>query len=135
MIGGVIAITDKIQKNDKNTNDSKNKNLGKNTHTIGAPVQKIPKSQPIQSEFNIGEIERALYAKIVQKCGNRSHWEDWAKDIAEIAKTHITRITSIVNNPSNEKEATAFQAFADELRDDLNDSIIDPEKHWVLNTL
>ena len=33
--------------------------------------------------FEDGEIERAIYAKVVQKCGNRSHWEDWAKDIAK----------------------------------------------------
>ena len=78
-------------------------------------------------QFEVGEIERALYAKVVKKCGNRNHWEDWAKDIAKIAQTHITRITTIVNNPDNEREVTAFNAFADELRDDLNDSITNDE--------
>ena len=78
-------------------------------------------------QFEVGEIERALYAKVVKKCGNRNHWEDWANDIAKIANTHIARITAIVNDPSNNREVEAFTAFADELRDDLNDSISNEE--------
>ena len=77
--------------------------------------------------FDIGEIEQAIYAKVVQKCGRRMYWEDWATDIADIAMTHITRITTIVGNENNTREASKFKAFADELRDDLNDSITDEE--------
>ncbi len=123
----VIAITDTIQKKDKKTKASKNKKTGKNTHTIGVQAQKESNHQQTELQFKVGEIERALYAKVIQKCGNRNHWEDWAKDIGKIAKTHITRITTIVSDPNNEKESTAFKAFADELRDDLNDSITDKE--------
>ncbi len=81
----------------------------------------------LELPFNIGEIERAIYAKIVQKCGNRHHWEDWANDIAKIARTHIDRINGIIENPENKKEQKAFKEFAEELRDDLNDSISDQE--------
>ena len=81
----------------------------------------------ITLQFEVGEIERAIYAKLVQKCGRRLYWEEWASDIAEIAQTHITRITTIVSNAANAKEAGAFKAFADELRDDLNDSITNEE--------
>jgi len=63
----------------------------------------------------------------VKKCGNRYYWDEWASDIASIAQTHITRIKKIVTNPGNEKEAGAFQKFAEEIRDDLNDSITDEE--------
>lgn len=122
----VIAITDKIQPKANKTKGTKNKDVGKREYSIG---EKEVKYQPSQSElqFEVGEIERALYAKVVQKCGNRNHWEDWAKDIAKIAKTHITRITTIVTNSKNKKEVAAFQSFAKELRDDLNDSITDDE--------
>ena len=122
----VIAITDKIQPKAKKSKGTKNKVAGKRSYSIG---KKEAKYQPSQSElqFEVGEIERALYAKVVQKCGNRSHWEDWAKDIAKIAKTHITRITTIVTDSKNKKEVAAFQSFAKELRDDLNDSITDVE--------
>ncbi len=123
----VIAITDKIQPKGKKTTGTKNKDAGKGTHSIGTPEQKPQGQQQRELEFEVGEIERALYAKLVKKCGNRNHWEDWAKDIAKIAKTHITRITTIVTNSKNKKEAAAFQSFAKELRDDLNDSITDDE--------
>jgi predicted helicase len=125
----VISITDKIQpKQDKGT---KKKDTGKGQYGIGEK----PKSYDVEGqlknqaglEFEVGEIERALYAKVVKKCGNRNHWGDWASDIAKIANTHITRITTIVQNPANTKEQQAFKEFAKELRDDLNDSITDAE--------
>ena len=122
----VIAITDKIQKKTEKNTSTKNKDAGKGSYGIGATIQKVSNQQH-ELHFQVGEIERALYAKVVQKCGNRHHWEDWAKDIAKIAKTHIARITAIVNDPSNKKEAKAFNGFAKELRDDLNDSITDEE--------
>lgn len=78
-------------------------------------------------QFEVGEIERALYAQIVKKCGNRHHWEDWANDIAKIANTHIDRIRGIIENTDNHAEITAFNAFAAELRDDLNNSISNDE--------
>src|SRR5690606_24777622 len=61
------------------------------------------------------------------KCGNRSHWEDWANDIAKIARTHIDRISVILTDPLNVVEQKAFTEFANELRDDLNDSITNSE--------
>ncbi|MBL4712292.1 MAG: DEAD/DEAH box helicase [Gammaproteobacteria bacterium] len=123
----VIAITDKINPKAKKTTGTKNKDAGKGSHSIGTPEQIPQGQQQPELQFEVGEIERALYAKVVKKCGNRNHWEDWAKDIAKIAKTHITRITTIVTNSKNKKEVAAFQSFAKELRDDLNDSITDDE--------
>ncbi|MCP1216470.1 DEAD/DEAH box helicase family protein [Acetobacter orientalis] len=78
-------------------------------------------------QFEVGEIERAIYAKIVKKVGNRHHWEDWAGDIAKIAQTHITRITTILDNPENVQAREAFDQFATDLRSELNDSITQDE--------
>ena len=125
----VIAITDKIQKKqDKAPKGKTNGEAGQGGFTIGTPGTPAPKphqGKPLQ--FEIGEIERAIYAKLVQKVGNRYHWEDWANDIAKIARTHIDRITGILESSANTKEKKAFAEFANELRDDLNDSITDPE--------
>jgi predicted helicase len=125
----VIAITDKIQKKQPKAPKGKtNKEAGKSSFGIGQPEARYdatPEQHNLQ--FEIGEIERAIYAKLVQKVGNRHHWEDWANDIAKIARTHIDRITAILENPDNAKEREAFAAFAAELRDDLNDSITDGE--------
>ncbi|WP_370869697.1 type ISP restriction/modification enzyme [Nitrosomonas sp.] len=124
----VIAITDKIQKKRDKPKGKTNAQAAKGGHAIGQPkaVYAVkPEQQDLQ--FEIGEIERAIYAKLVQKVGNRHHWEDWANDIAKIARTHIDRITGILENPANAKEQAAFTAFAAELRDDLNNSISDAE--------
>ncbi|MBJ9624443.1 DEAD/DEAH box helicase [Burkholderia multivorans] len=123
----VIAITDKIQKKQQKANGTKNKDAGKGGFTIGEAVKKRTPQEQHELQFEIGEIEKAIYAKLVQKVGNRHHWEDWANDIAKIARTHIDRITGIIENPENTKEREAFDSFAAELRDDLNGSITDGE--------
>ena len=76
-----------------------------------------------EMDFAVGEIEKAIIAKVVQKCGNRLYWDDWASDIAKIAQTHISRITAIIDTPANTTEIKAFNGFLKELQDDLNDSI------------
>ena len=76
-----------------------------------------------QSEqASLFDWSQGIKAKIVDKCGTRDYWENWARDIAEIAKKHIMRIDSIVKvsgTPANE----AFESFVAEIRDDLNPSI------------
>ncbi|MFW2150676.1 DEAD/DEAH box helicase [Acinetobacter gyllenbergii] len=138
----VIAVADKVV---KKTKKAKPKQSEGETNTTGLSAGKKQRAKaqakggssigtsetplPVQEEmvFEVGEIERALYAKIVKKCGNRHHWEDWAGDVAKIAKTHIDRIQAILENPANTNEITAFNEFAHELRDDLNNSISDAE--------
>ncbi|MGX5651878.1 DEAD/DEAH box helicase [Hydrogenophaga borbori] len=124
----VVAITDKIKRRQVKPKGPKNKDPGKGDFTIGELAPKRSgKEDQAALPFEIGEIEKAIYAKLVQKVGNRHHWEDWANDIARIARTHIDRITGIVKDPANVKEREAFSSFAKELRDDLNGSISDSE--------
>jgi predicted helicase len=125
----VIAVTDKINKKaEKSKIDGKARaDAAKGKYGIGQDRAEYPKQEQVPLQFEIGEIERAIYAKVVQKCGNRHHWEDWANDIAKIARTHIDRIQIIVENPANTAERAAFNSFSAELRDDLNDSISDAE--------
>lgn len=120
----VIAVTDKVQKKSAATT-GKAGQKAKGGSSIG--TDNSGQQQQMAMDFEVGEIERALYAKVVKKCGNRHHWEDWANDVAKIANTHIDRIEAILENPEYEKEHKAFNAFANELRDDLNSSITDEE--------
>lgn len=120
----VIAVTDKVQKKSAATT-GKAGQKAKGGNSIG--TDSSGQQQQMAMDFEVGEIERALYAKVVKKCGNRHHWEDWANDVAKIANTHIDRIEAILENPEYEKEHKAFNAFANELRDDLNSSITDEE--------
>lgn len=123
----VVAITDKVQKKTAKAT-SKNKDAGRKSFSIGEPASpSYGKDAQGELQFEIGEIERAIYAKLVDKVGNRHHWEDWANDIAKIARTHIDRITALLEDSVNKREREAFEKFAAELRDDLNDSITDGE--------
>ena len=131
----VIAITDKVDRKarsgdrEKGLVQKKNKDAGRGGSSIGSPETKGPSQAEQQEnlEFEVGEIEKAIYAKLVQKVGNRHHWEDWANDIAKIARTHIDRIQAILEDPARTKEKAVFDGFSRELRDDLNNSITDAE--------
>ncbi|KRP70920.1 MULTISPECIES: DEAD/DEAH box helicase [Pseudomonas] len=127
----VIAITDKAEKKTRKSSGTSNGQAGKGQYGIGEKRAKYEvegqMTQQAELAYEVGEIEKAIYAKIVDKCGNRHHWEDWANDIAKIARTHIDRIQGILENTANTQEKDAFNAFAAELRDDLNDSISDGE--------
>ncbi len=123
----VIAITNTIEKKPKKSKASTKKATGKGDFTVGTKNKPHSADAHQYAIFEIGDFERAIYAKLVQKCGNRHHWADWANDIAKIAHTHIDRITGILENTDNSKERDAFKAFAKELRDDLNNSITDGE--------
>ena len=94
---------------------------------IGSDTPERRHRDPIieQTEMVFDEFTRAIMAKIVEKCGTREYWDTWAKDIAKIAQTHITRITTIIAKDGPER--TAFLAFLTELHDDLNPEISEVE--------
>ncbi|MYI70264.1 MAG: DEAD/DEAH box helicase, partial [Boseongicola sp. SB0673_bin_14] len=74
----------------------------------------------------IDEFSRAVMAKVVEKCGTRVYWEDWAKDVARIAERHITRIRTLVDKEGSDARSF-FQDFLKELQDDLNESITEQD--------
>ncbi len=74
----------------------------------------------------IDSFSRAVMAKIVEKCGTRDYWEDWARDVAAIAERHVTRIESLVDQPGSDARQF-FQDFLHELRDDLNESVTEQD--------
>ena len=68
------------------------------------------------------DLRNAIYARMVKKVGSRHYWDQWAKDIAVIAKAHIDRITTLVENPDT-AASEQFEVFLDALRRNLNESI------------
>ena len=70
-------------------------------------------------------LPEAIRAKIVEKCGDRKYWDEWAGDVADIARRHIERIKALVESGDAEREI--FQEFVTELRDDLNEGITDDD--------
>ena len=70
-------------------------------------------------------LPEAIRAKIVEKCGDRKYWEEWASDVANIAGSHIARIRAIVESGDAEREI--FGEFVTELRDDLNEGVTEDD--------
>ncbi|GJL73971.1 type ISP restriction/modification enzyme [Nitrosomonas sp.] len=123
----IIAVSNTLP--DKKKNNKEGNNIGGDGHDKGddgSHNDGKATEQPTQTAFEFDDFQRAIYAKIVKKCGKRDYWENWANDIARIAQTHITRITALLENKES-KEYKSFTAFLEELRDDLNESISDQE--------
>lgn len=74
------------------------------------------------SEDDFSDLERAIYGKIVRKVGNVRYWEDWSKDVAEIAQQHMLRIRVMLEDKESEAYKE-FQKFIKSLRYNINDSI------------
>jgi len=114
----VTAVVDKLPTKTKAAGSG----IGSGGGGNGDDVIEGPGPTQTEMTFSIDEFSRAIMAKIVKKCGTRDYWEDWSTSIAEIAKSHITRLTALLKDPDTEARK-AFDAFLAELRDDLNDTI------------
>lgn len=122
----IIAVSNTLPEKQESKGNGSNIGAGGSDNGNDSFDGKGDKPTHTQTSFAFDEFQKAIYAKIVQKCGKRDYWENWANDIAKIANTHVTRITSLLSNKDN-KEFKAFDAFLKELKDDLNESISQPE--------
>lgn len=83
----------------------------------GANAKNIADQLSLQFE----QLQSVVFAKMVQKVGNRRYWEQWAKSVAEIAQRQINHIGNLIaNSPKHQAE---FQKFLTGLRKNLNPSI------------
>ena len=124
----IIAVTDTLPS--KPTGERPRSNIGHGP-AVDPPdpnQTNLPEeeSQLSQGELYFEEYSKAVMARIVKQCGRRDYWEDWAKDIAKIAETHITRLTTILEKPDT-PEREQFDKFLLEIRDDLNDSVTEED--------
>ncbi len=65
----------------------------------------------------------AIISKIVQKCGDKPYWENWAKDVAKIFDILVDRINNLLENTENTALIKKFENFYTELQETINDSI------------
>ncbi len=75
-----------------------------------------------QLELQFGTVQQGIYAKLVEKCGDRLYWENWAAEVGEIARKYIARITHLVQGDSGKYRAE-FETFTKTLRQNLNPGI------------
>ena len=65
----------------------------------------------------------AIFAKIVERCGDRRYWESWAKDVADIFRRVVGRIEGLLENGENDLLREWFDDFHTELKSSINDAI------------
>lgn len=80
---------------------------------IGTQIPLMPIEIPVE----------AILSKIVEKCGDKKYWENWAKDVAKIFDRLINRINNLLENPENTALSKKFENFHTELQKTINDSI------------
>lgn len=81
-----------------------------------------------QALFSMGDASQwkdAVYAKLVAKVGDRMYWDDWAADIADIAKRFIALIRAHVDAPDADR--APFEQFLTALRATVNPEVSDGE--------
>ena len=71
--------------------------------------------------FSIEEVQNAIYAKMVEKVGDRKYFEQWAKDVAKIAQIQIDRIRDLITRDGEHKKA--FNNFVKGLQENINSGI------------
>ena len=65
----------------------------------------------------------AILSKIVEKCGDKRYWENWAKDVAEIFDRLVDRIQNLLDDPENEALHEWFDDFHTDLKNSINTAI------------
>lgn len=107
------AFVNKIELNKKHPNNI----LIGGTAALRIPEESIAE----QLAFQFGDLQNAIYARMVKKVGNRHYWEQWAKDVAEIAARHKARISGLV--ASDAEARAAFDEFLNGLHKNINPSV------------
>lgn len=79
-----------------------------------------PENIDTQLEIRFGKIEDKIYAKLVEKVGDRMYWENWAKEMGAIARQFIARINKEVESGEYKKD---MDEFVKSLQKNLNPSI------------
>lgn len=73
-----------------------------------------------QLEIKFGPLQDGIYAKLVEKVGDRLYWENWAKKVGDIAQKFIYRINELIKSGKAAKE---FDAFLKGLQQNINPSV------------
>ncbi len=89
------------------------------------PPELDGEGQQMKLDFSDKELQEAVNAVLVRKCGTKVYWEDWAKDIGKIAKRHIERVGELVLDGG--PASAEFASFLKGLRDSLNQGITEDE--------
>ena len=103
------------QKNEEDTDDGYKKVKIKNS-------KKVIEGQIKIDLETFDKWKESVYAKMVKKVGSRIYWENWAKDVAEIATSHMDKMRKLINSDNYEIKKE-IENFVIGLKENLNNSI------------
>lgn len=86
-------------------------------------------SQQLALQFE--QLQNVVFARMVQKVGDKRYWEQWAKSVAEIAQRHDERINRLIKE--NKKYKQAFEKFLTGLQKNINPNISDKDAIEMLS--
>lgn len=112
-----VLVTTLIGQGEKESSGSDSDNNG--------DKQQLSERMISQLKLQFGELQDTVYAKMVQKVGSRKYWEQWAKDIAKIAETHVKHINDVLEKSTESQKE--FDTFLKGLQKQLNPSITKDE--------
>lgn len=75
---------------------------------------------PLNWEQRLEDWHDAILARTVKKCGERTYWEQWARDIADIARRQQEAIEGMLNKGIGAEE---FQDFIEGLKENTRPDI------------
>lgn len=78
-----------------------------------------------QMAIHFAELQGVVFAKMVQKVGDKRYWEQWAKNVAEIAERQAERINRLIKDQG--KHQKEFEKFLEGLRKNINPGITQQE--------
>ena len=80
----------------------------------------VDRSLQIQFRMQFEELQGVVFARMVNKVGDRLYWEQWAKSVADIAEKQIARLNNLVE--AEDVKAT-FDEFLSGLRINIHPEI------------
>ena len=126
----VWKIVNALRAHDEKFNAEINQiSLGKKPDRIIFDTVSDEETDQIQPEEVPLPLERvrfppdAFYAMLVQKCGQRQYWENWAKDVANIFTRLTLRIQNMLQNQDQPDLINKFNAFHQVLKKSIHESI------------
>ena len=106
-------------------------NIGGADTKAGDDAEAVRGAIDQQMELNFETYQNAIFAKMVEKCGERRYWEQWAADVARIAERHIYQITQLIHEEGS-KPQKAFERYIKGLRKNINPSVTEEDAIQML---
>ena len=84
-----------------------------------------------QLALQFEQLQSVVFARMVLKVGDKRYWEQWARNVAEIAERQVVIMNRLIKDEG--KHQKAFEKFLSGLRKNINPSISEQEAIEMLS--